>query len=52
MQAEYVGSDSLVCISETGYINGSVSVRWIGPNVDYNIETEIDFINGIYSLVY
>ena len=47
LQAEYMGSDSLVCVSEAGYVNGTVSIRWIGPDVEHSLESEIDFINSM-----
>ena len=53
LQAEYTGPDGLVCVpvasdfSGVDYVsNGSVIIRWTGPDVLYDLETEIDHLNG------
>ena len=53
LQAEYTGSDGLECIpsannfSNFEYVNdGMVVVRWTGPNVVYDLENEVDRLNG------
>ena len=51
LQAEYIGPNSLVCTAEAGYVNGAVYVWWIGPNVEHILESEIDFINGMWLYV-
>ncbi|XP_065900625.1 plexin-B-like isoform X3 [Dysidea avara] len=54
LQAEYTGPDGLVCVpvasdfSGVDYVsNGSVIIRWTGPDVLYDLETEIDHLNVI-----
>ena len=53
LQAEYTGPDGLECIlvandfSGVDYVsNGSVIIRWTGPDVVYDLETEVDRLNG------
>jgi len=53
LQAEYTGPDSLVCIpnasnfSSIDYINdGSVIVMWTGPDLMYNLNMEVNHLNG------
>ncbi|XP_065900650.1 plexin-A2-like isoform X2 [Dysidea avara] len=54
LQAEYTGPDGLECIlvandfSGVDYVsNGSVIIRWTGPDVVYDLETEVDRLNVI-----
>ena len=54
IQAEYTGpNNGLVCVSrmddfeQAEYVSdASVSVVWTGPNVMYNLETEVDPLTG------
>ena len=58
MQTEYTGpNNGLVCVprendfKEVEYVdNACVSVLWTGPNVTYNLETEVDPLTGIMQL--
>ena len=54
IEVEYTGANSLVCIlgvddfTQAEYVNNaSVSVLWSGPNVMYNLETDVDPVTGI-----
>ena len=55
IEAEYTGANnSLVCIPgmndfvQVGYVNNaSVSVLWSGPDVMYNLETDVDPLTGM-----
>ena len=53
LRAEYTGPGGLVCIPVTSdfhgvdYVsNGSMIIRWTGPDVVYDLETEADRLNG------
>jgi len=53
IQANFVAPDTLECLSNTSnftgidYVNDSVVIiRWTGPNVTYDLETEVDRLNG------
>ena len=51
IEAEYTGANSLVCVpdfTQVEYVNdASVSVLWSGPDVLYNLETDVDPLTGI-----
>ena len=54
IEAEYTGANSLVCVSavddftQVEYVdNASVRVLWSGPDVMYNLETDVDPLNGM-----
>ena len=53
MQAEYTGPYSLVCSLAIGYVSGVISNVhvWSGPDVEYHLETEINYISGMYMYV-
>ena len=58
LQAEYTGPDGLVCVpvasdfSGVDYVsNASVIIRWTGPDVVYDLETDVDRLNGEYDIV-
>ena len=54
IEAEYIGANSLLCVSavddftQVTYVNdASVSVLWNGPDVMYFLETDVDPLTGI-----
>ena len=54
IEAEYTGANSLLCVlgendfTQVTYVNdASVSVLWSGPDIVYNLETEVDPLTGI-----
>jgi len=59
LQANFVALDTLECLSNTSnftgveYVNDSVVIiRWTGPDVVYDLETEVDRLNGKVILLY
>ena len=54
IEAEYTGANSLVCVPgvndfvQVEYVNNaSVSVLWSGPDVMYNLESDVDPLTGM-----
>ena len=52
--AEYTGANSLLCVprvddfTQVTYINdASMSVLWTGPDIVYNLETDVDPLTGM-----